>query len=66
MKKIICALLILAMTVAFAACSTKECDFCHEKDSGREVKYYGETLWICEDCDEDIEDLSDMLENFEK
>lgn len=66
MKKIILGLLILCAVFVFASCATQECSFCRQEKKCEKIDYYGETLWICDSCEEDFEDLRDMLEDFEK
>ena len=63
MKKIIAMLMLVTVLFTLVACNMQECDFCGEKKNCETEKYFGEKIYICHDCEEDMEDLGDMFED---
>lgn len=63
MKKIIALLMLTCVLFTLVACNMQECDFCGEKKNCDTEEYYGEKIYICHDCEEELEDLGDMFED---
>ncbi len=52
MRKIMAIVAALMMLLAFAACSSKDCEVCGAKGEGdNKVEYQGETAYLCDDCE---------------
>ena len=67
MKKAVSKVLVIAMlaTAALGLCScgeTHECDFCGEETKCKEKTMLDETVYVCDDCMDEIEDIQDMLD----
>lgn len=58
MKKLMSIMLVAAVTLSFASCGEKaQCDFCNEEypvKKMRENNALGETIYICEECYEEM------------
>ena len=50
MKKILVAVLVLAMTLTLAACGKVECDLCGEMKTCKTTSVLGEEINVCNDC----------------
>lgn len=65
-KKIIATLLVvLSFATLLAGCSKKtECDICEEVKKCNSKKIMGEKIWICDDCQDKLDDLAHYLTSF--
>ena len=64
MKKLISVLLLVSvLATLLTACGKFECDLCGEEKSGKkyERELLGESIDICKDCYEELEELADAL-----
>lgn len=64
MKKILVLVLALFMLCSLCACGTVECDVCGEQVSSfnaTEEELFGQTVYICDDCNEDLNNLYDLF-----
>lgn len=62
MKKIILTVLAVA-TLALTLCSCAKCDICDESVpffSAKTEEVFGEEVCVCNDCLEDLEDLTSL------
>ena len=66
MKKIVLSIFTLvALTLTLTSCGKFTCDLCGDEKSGKkhEEEVLGESVVICDDCYEDLDDLGDALED---
>ena len=66
MKKIIISIFTLvSLTFVLTSCGKFTCDLCDEEKRGKkhEEEVFGESVVICDDCYEDLEDLGDALDD---
>lgn len=66
MKKIIIGIFTLvSLMFVLTSCGKFTCDLCNEEKSGKkhEEELFGESIVICDDCYEDLDDLGDALED---
>ena len=65
MKKLVVALLLVAMlVVSLASCKEEfKCDLCGETKTStkNEMEVLGETVYYCDDCAEGLEEIEDIL-----
>lgn len=60
MKKLVLVLMAVC-TLLFAAACGKECDICGEKGRGKTEEVFGEEVFVCKDCQEDLESLGNLF-----
>ena len=57
MKKILIILIVSILLFAFTSCKTKtECFWCGEEKYCEERDLFGETIYMCKDCLDEIEE----------
>ena len=66
MKKVVsiilAAIMILTLAVSLCSCEKAECDLCGEEKLVSKMtveEVFGEKIYYCNDCKEDLEDLFD-------
>ena len=65
-KKIIATLLVvLSFATLLVGCSKKtECDICEEVKKCNSKKIMGEKIWICDDCQDKLDALGSLFNQF--
>ena len=62
---VLLAVMLVTLCVSFVACGEKaECSLCEEEYPVRKMEkeeIFGEEVYVCEDCMEDLEDLGNLF-----
>ena len=68
MKKVIslvlAAIMLLTLAVSLCSCEKVECDLCGEEKFKNQMtveEVFGEEIYYCKDCQEDLEALGDLF-----
>lgn len=60
MKKFAIVIAVITVLSAFTSCGKKvECDFCGEMKHCEEKNVYGETMFICDNCYDELRELAE-------